>query len=115
MNEPITQDLGEIELPILPAPDVTVCADPSTGLTMEYVRDTNLVVSSLNAETAIAYASIAAIDGPTATTNHAVGTYLTMGGKLYKVTTAIAAGETIAAGTNVTQTTVMDELIAHTA
>lgn len=62
-----------------------------------------------------AFACIAAPDGPTATANHAVGTYLIMGGKLYKVTTAIAAGDTIAAGTNVTQTTVMDELIALTA
>lgn len=62
-----------------------------------------------------ALACIAAPDGPVATANHAVNTYLTMGGKLYKVTTAIAAGETIAAGTNVTETTVMDELIALTA
>lgn len=62
-----------------------------------------------------ALACIATPDGPVATANHAIGTYLTMQGKLYKVTTAIAAGETIAAGTNVTQTTVMDELIALTA
>lgn len=61
-----------------------------------------------------ALAAIAAPDGPTATANHAINTYLTMGGKLYKVTRAIAVGETIAAGTNVTQTTVMDELIALT-
>ena len=62
-----------------------------------------------------ALACIAAPDGPTATANHAINTSLTTGGKLYKVTTAIAAGETIVAGTNVTQTTVMDELIALTA
>lgn len=61
------------------------------------------------------FACIAAPDGPTATDNHAVGTYLTMGGKLYKVTMTIATGDTIAVGTNVTQTTVMDELIALTA
>lgn len=61
------------------------------------------------------FACIAAPDGPIATANHAVGTYLIMGGKLYKVTTAIATGDTIAVGTNVTQTTVMDELIALTA
>ena len=82
---------------------------------MQYVMDTNLVVQSLSAETAIAYASIATVDGPTATASHAVGTYLTMDGTLYKVTQAIAVGETIAAGTNVTQTTVMAELIARTA
>lgn len=59
-----------------------------------------------------ALAAIAAPDGPTATSNHAVGTYLTMGGKLYKVTTAIASGEQIVSGTNVTETTVMAELLA---
>lgn len=62
-----------------------------------------------------ALACIAAPDGPVATANHALNTYLTMGGKLYKVTSAIAVGETITAGTNVTETTVMDELIALTA
>jgi hypothetical protein len=59
-----------------------------------------------------ALACIAAPDGPTAMANHAVGTYLTMQGKLYKVTTAIASGEQIVSGTNVTETTVMAELLA---
>jgi len=59
-----------------------------------------------------ALACIATPDGPVATANHAVGTYLTMQGKLYKVTRAIASGETIASGTNVTATTVMAELLA---
>lgn len=62
-----------------------------------------------------ALACIATPDGPVATANHSVGTYLTMGGKLYKVTSAIAVGETITPNTNVTQTTVMAELIARTA
>lgn len=112
---PVTTQLDQIELPVLPAPTCTVWSDPTTGLVMEYVQDTNLVVQSLSAETAIAYASIAVTDGPTATASHAVGTYLTMDGTLYKVTQAIAVGETIAAGTNVTATTVMAELIARTA
>lgn len=59
-----------------------------------------------------ALSAIATPDGPTATANHAVGTYLTMRGKLYKVTRAIAVGESIVAGTNVTETTVMAELLA---
>ena len=62
-----------------------------------------------------ALACIATPDGPIATANHSVGTYLTMQGKLYKVTSAIAVGESIVAGTNVTQTTVMAELLALTA
>jgi hypothetical protein len=62
-----------------------------------------------------ALACIATPDGPVATANHALNTYLTMGGKLYKVTSAIAVGETITPNTNVTETTVMAELIARTA
>ena len=59
-----------------------------------------------------ALSAIATPDGPVATANHAVNTYLTMQGKLYKVTSAIAVGETITPNTNVTETTVMDELLA---
>jgi len=59
-----------------------------------------------------ALACIATPDGPTATANHAVNTYLTMRGKLYKVTRAIAVGESIVAGTNVTETTVMAEVLS---
>ena len=47
-----THTLDPIELPILPAPDVTVWSDPSTGLQMEYVRDANIVIQ--NIEQAIA-------------------------------------------------------------
>jgi hypothetical protein len=59
-----------------------------------------------------AASAIAAQDGPTATTNHAVGSYLTMGGTLYRVTTAIATGEAITPGTNVMATTVMAEVLS---
>lgn len=59
-----------------------------------------------------AASAIAAQDGPKATTNHAVGSYLTMGGTLYRVTTAIATGEAITPGTNVMATTVMAEVLS---
>jgi hypothetical protein len=59
-----------------------------------------------------AASAIAAQDGPTATANHAVGSYLTMGGTLYRVTTAIATGEAITPGTNVMATTVMAEVLS---
>ena len=52
---PVTTDLGEIELPVLPAPTCTVWADPTTGLQMEYVRDTSIVIANLEA----AYADLA--------------------------------------------------------
>ena len=46
---PTTATLDPIELPVLPAPDVTVWCDPSTGLQMEYVRDTNIAFAQLEA------------------------------------------------------------------
>ena len=52
---PITTQLDPIELPVLPAPNCTVWADPTTGLQMEYVQDTNIVIASLEA----AYADLA--------------------------------------------------------
>ena len=45
----ITTQLDPIELPVLPAPTCTVWADPTTGLQMEYVQDTNIVIASLQA------------------------------------------------------------------
>ena len=52
---PVTTQLDPIELPVLPAPNCTVWADPTTGLQMEYVRDTGIVIASLEA----AYADLA--------------------------------------------------------
>ncbi len=48
----------------------------------------------------------------TATKSHAVGSYLIYNDVLYKVTSAIASGDTIVPGTNVTATTIMQELLA---
>ena len=47
-----------------------------------------------------------------ATQNYDVGDYVIVQGVLYKVTTPIASGTTISSGTNVTPTTVMDEIKA---
>lgn len=46
----------------------------------------------------------------TATQNYAIGDYLVYDGKLYKVTAAIANGETITPGTNVSEDKVSEEL-----
>ena len=51
-------------------------------------------------------------DTATATAPHAVGELITVGDVLYRVTSAIATGETIAAGTNVTATTLAAEIAA---
>ena len=58
---------------------------------------------------------VAPVENGSASANYAVGSYLVRGGTLYRVTSAIATGETIAPGTNVTATTVMAEIIRLTA
>ena len=57
-------------------------------------------------------ACFAPTEGDTAANNYAVGSYLVHDGTLYKVTSAIAVGESITPNTNVTATTVMAELAA---
>lgn len=100
--------LGAVTMPDLPSPDLTAWAAQGAELAVTYQRDATLVIAGI-------YAQLAPVDGPTATSNHGVGTYLMLGGTLCKVTTAIAAGETIALGTNVVATTVMTEILALTA
>lgn len=78
------------------APPTIVTAQ---GYTAESLRDAAL-------------SAIAPVENGLASTNYAVGSYLVHGGQLCKVTTAIATGESISIGTNVTATTVMAEVIA---
>ena len=56
--------------------------------------------------------SVAVIETSPATATHAVGDYIVWNGKLYEVTTAIAVGETLTVGTNITATTVGEKLSA---
>ena len=69
------------------------------GYTAESLRDAAL-------------SCIAPVENGIASTNYGIGSYLVHGGQLCKVTTAIATGESITIGTNVTATTVMAEVIA---
>ena len=71
----------------------------SQGHTQEGVRD-------------LALSAIAPVENHKASANYAVGSYLVHDGTLYKVTSAIAVGESITPNTNVTATTVMAELAA---
>ena len=80
------------------APPTLVTAQ---GYTAESLRDAAL-------------ATIAPVENGLASTNYAVGAYLVHGGQLCKVTTAIATGESISIGTNVTATTVMAEVLSLT-
>lgn len=53
--------------------------------------------------------NFASAESSPAIANHAVGEYLIYGDKLYKVISAIAAGETLTVGTNISATTVAAE------
>lgn len=55
---------------------------------------------------------MASVESPTAKAVHAVGEYIVVDGVMYKVTAAIAVGNTITPGTNVTKTTAGAELAA---
>lgn len=87
------------------------------------VNDTKDRVTALETASAAVPGAIAAAksamlsimaesDTATATAAHAVGELITVGDALYRVTSAIATGETIAAGTNVTATTLAAEIAA---
>ena len=78
------------------APPTLVTAQ---GYTAESLRDAAL-------------SAIAPVENHKASTNYAVGAYLVHGGQLCRVTTAIATGEAITIGTNVTATTVMAEILS---
>ena len=54
--------------------------------------------------------NFAPAESQTAAAAHAVGTYLTYNNTLYKVTTAIAIGDTLTPGTNISSTTVGEEI-----
>ncbi len=55
--------------------------------------------------------NVAPIEGSTASKNYTVGQYLVKDGGLYKVTSAIASGENIVVGTNVTATSLNDAVV----
>lgn len=50
--------------------------------------------------------NLATIESSPATAAHAVGEYIVLNGQLYKVTAAIAAGQTLTVGTNIAATTI---------
>lgn len=59
---------------------------------------------------AIDAGSIATIESSPATQAHAVGDYIVYNGQLYKVTAAIAQGESLTAGTNIRSSKVADQI-----
>lgn len=80
------------------------------NISIEYHADPTIFVEG---KTKAIKQSIAPIeDGYTASQAYAVGSFLFVGDTLYKVTSAIASGATITPNTNVTATTVAEQLIA---
>ena len=82
-----------------------------TPLDLRYERERESDMAEIERRMGRA-ACFAPQEGDIATNNYSVGSYLVQGGTLYKVTSAIATGEPIVPGTNVTATTVMAELLA---
>ena len=106
---PQTIELGTTEPPELTQPcELAFYASLDPEWVITYTQDPNVVISTLTG-------SIAPIEGATASTNYAVGAYLIHGNQLYRVTSAIATGETITPGSNCVACTVMGELVRLTA
>lgn len=66
--------------------------------------------TAANTLATLAMNNIATIESSTASKAYSVGDYLVLNGQLYEVTTAIDSGDTLTVGTNISATTVGDEL-----
>lgn len=105
LASPVVYQLTPVQIAALAGAN-TVFADCG-AVEIEYVRDTGMVIEAGDASTR---AMIGEVSGTTASRSLAVGEYVTVGDKLYRVTRAIGSGETLVPGTNVTETTVGAEL-----
>lgn len=101
----ITKDLGAVT-----AYAVAV-ANGYTGTEAEWAQQLTAAATASAACNAN-QANIASVELETATANHAVGDLIICKNQLYKVTAAIATGESIVSGTNVTATTVEAQISA---
>lgn len=120
---PTTESLGYIDLPELPA-GATVSIPELEAIGVEWWIESaerivehsqNILARAIYDSATDDLANIAPVEYGTASTNYTVGSYLVQNGVFYRVTTAIATGETIKPGTNVTATTVMAEVVRLTA
>ena len=107
LTTPIVYTLTPVQITAVEGNN-TFWADCGT-LVIEYVQNTRAAIEAGDVATR---AMIGEASGNTASRSLAVGEYVNVGDKLYKVTSAIAAGETLTPGSNVTVTTVGAELTA---
>lgn len=95
----------------------TVCEMIIATYTASQVAVTSLTANYPTAQTEInntLAGSIATIETSPATANHSVGEYIVYNGQLYKVTSAITAGQSLAVGTNIIATNIADEFSSAT-
>ena len=108
IDPPINMDYltqqGGVESIVIPTGEMSA---PPTLVTV-YAYDADGIVDK-------SQSIVAPVEGARASANYSVGSYLVHDGTLYRVTTAIATGEVINPGSNVTATTVMAEIIRLTA
>ena len=112
---------GYVDLPDIPS-DATITSPELDALDVQYFIGNEISTLAAQWHDRISYertiatqdalASVAPIEHSPAESNHSVGELITYEGALYKVTAAIARGESITIGTNVAATTVAAELAA---
>lgn len=117
---PTTEQVGYLDWPSIPDGATITCPELD-ALGVRYLIGNGVATMArqwyergLAEHGGEALGHVAPIEGAVATANYARGSYIVHNGQLCKVTTAIATGEEIAIGTNVTATTVMAEVLALT-
>ena len=125
LANPATHDLGYIDLPSVYGEGTASIPELAAFGCKSWVDEDGTIHALADAyhtrtltevaqATSDALASVAPVEGATASTNYSVGGYLVRDGKLCRVTSAIATGESITIGTNVTTTNVMAEVLSLT-
>ena len=110
---PVTYTMSEVEVISLLKGVNNVWADTGDILSMEYPCDTKLYVSKqIEASNRLMELIITANheDSMKATKAYTSGNLMIVNGTLYRATTSIANGATLTVGTNVSKTTVGDEI-----
>lgn len=107
---PTTYALSAVQVATMLNGVNNIWTDAAGTLTTEYYASTGLYVEKkVNAQRNM----IAGVEeAMTATNNYSVNDLLIVGNTLYKVTAAISSGAALVVGTNVTETTVAEQLLA---
>lgn len=110
LANPTTYTLSAVEVVQMLQGVNNVWMDADGTLFFEYYANTVLYVKKItNAQKGM----IAGVEeSMTATKNYVIGDLVIVGDSLYKVTAAISSGVSLVIGTNITQTTVAEQLIA---